>query len=236
LRSNPSTAPANICWRASCSTPAFRPIRRKRGTRPATCASFWAEGGMGLDRIARAQFLRLQFRTGTGAVQQVAPCNIANYAIRIVSQLQLGMRPDVPLQSLICSRQTGPLQVREFSVPNFLGWEERKTMKASKFSDAQKAFILKQGADGVPVADICRKAGISQATFTAARTWCARSIRPAPLSAIRGRSGSTSARNSCRRDLDPWGPTRTMWSWTSHDRASRRTMRSSRQQRSSGQR
>lgn len=38
-------------------------------------------------------------------------------------------------------------------------------MKASKFSDAQKAFTLKQGADGVPVADICRKAGISQATY-----------------------------------------------------------------------
>lgn len=34
-------------------------------------------------------------------------------------------------------------------------------MKASKFSDAQKAFILKQGR----VADICRKAGISQATY-----------------------------------------------------------------------
>ena len=38
-------------------------------------------------------------------------------------------------------------------------------MKASKFSDAQKAFILKQGEDGTPVAEICRKAGISQATF-----------------------------------------------------------------------
>jgi len=38
-------------------------------------------------------------------------------------------------------------------------------MKASKFSDAQKAFILKQGADGVPVADICRKAGIRPATY-----------------------------------------------------------------------
>ena len=37
-------------------------------------------------------------------------------------------------------------------------------MKASQFSDAQKAFILKQGADGVPVAEICRKVGISQAT------------------------------------------------------------------------
>jgi putative transposase len=38
-------------------------------------------------------------------------------------------------------------------------------MKASQFSDAQKAFILKQGADGTPVAEICRKAGISQATY-----------------------------------------------------------------------
>jgi putative transposase len=38
-------------------------------------------------------------------------------------------------------------------------------MKASQFSDAQKAFILKQGGDGVPVAEICRKAGISQETY-----------------------------------------------------------------------
>ena len=38
-------------------------------------------------------------------------------------------------------------------------------MKASQFSDAQKAFILKQGDEGVPVAEICRKAGISQATY-----------------------------------------------------------------------
>ena len=38
-------------------------------------------------------------------------------------------------------------------------------MKASRFSEAQKAFILKQGHDGLPVAEICRKAGISQATY-----------------------------------------------------------------------
>lgn len=37
--------------------------------------------------------------------------------------------------------------------------------KASKFSDAQKAFILKQGDGGMPVAEICRKAGISSATY-----------------------------------------------------------------------
>jgi putative transposase len=40
-------------------------------------------------------------------------------------------------------------------------------MKASKFSDAQKAFILKQGEGGMPVAEVCRKAGISQATYFA---------------------------------------------------------------------
>lgn len=38
-------------------------------------------------------------------------------------------------------------------------------MEASQFSDAQKAFILKQGDEGVPVAEICRQAGISQATY-----------------------------------------------------------------------
>jgi putative transposase len=38
-------------------------------------------------------------------------------------------------------------------------------MKASNFSDAQKAFIIKQGEDGTPGAEICRKAGISQATY-----------------------------------------------------------------------
>jgi putative transposase len=38
-------------------------------------------------------------------------------------------------------------------------------MKASKFTDAQKAFILKQGAEGVLVGEICRKAGISPATY-----------------------------------------------------------------------
>ena len=38
-------------------------------------------------------------------------------------------------------------------------------MRASRFTDAQKVFILKQGAEGMPVAEICRKAGISAATY-----------------------------------------------------------------------
>lgn len=38
-------------------------------------------------------------------------------------------------------------------------------MKASKFTDPQKAFVIKQGEEGTPVAEVCRKAGISQATY-----------------------------------------------------------------------
>ena len=38
-------------------------------------------------------------------------------------------------------------------------------MKSSKFSDAQKAYVLRQGEEGVPIAEVCRKAGISQATY-----------------------------------------------------------------------
>ena len=38
-------------------------------------------------------------------------------------------------------------------------------MKASKFTESQIAFVLKQGEKGTAVAEICRKAGISQATY-----------------------------------------------------------------------
>jgi putative transposase len=38
-------------------------------------------------------------------------------------------------------------------------------MKASKFSEAQIAFVLKQAEDGSAVGEVCRKAGISEATF-----------------------------------------------------------------------
>ena len=37
-------------------------------------------------------------------------------------------------------------------------------MKASKFTDAQKAFMIRHGRDGTPVEEISRTAGMSQAT------------------------------------------------------------------------
>lgn len=38
-------------------------------------------------------------------------------------------------------------------------------MKKSKFSEGQIAFILKQAEDGTAVGEVCRKAGISEATL-----------------------------------------------------------------------
>lgn len=38
-------------------------------------------------------------------------------------------------------------------------------MKKLKITEAQIAFILKQAEEGTPVAEVCRKAGISDATF-----------------------------------------------------------------------
>lgn len=38
-------------------------------------------------------------------------------------------------------------------------------MKASRFSESQISFVLKQAEDGTPIGEVCRKAGISDATF-----------------------------------------------------------------------
>lgn len=38
-------------------------------------------------------------------------------------------------------------------------------MKRSKFNEAQIAFILRQAEDGTPIGEVCRKAGIAEATL-----------------------------------------------------------------------
>jgi putative transposase len=38
-------------------------------------------------------------------------------------------------------------------------------MKKSKFTESQIAFILRQAEEGTAIAEVCRKAGISEATF-----------------------------------------------------------------------
>jgi putative transposase len=38
-------------------------------------------------------------------------------------------------------------------------------MKKSNFTESQIVFILKQAEDGTVISEVCRKAGISDATF-----------------------------------------------------------------------
>ena len=42
-------------------------------------------------------------------------------------------------------------------------------MKRSRFSEQQIAFVLRQAEEGTPIAEVCRKAGISEASFYAWR-------------------------------------------------------------------
>ena len=38
-------------------------------------------------------------------------------------------------------------------------------MKKSRFTESQIAFVLEQAEEGTAIAEVCRKAGISEATF-----------------------------------------------------------------------
>ena len=53
----------------------------------------------------------------------------------------------------------------EFAAPIFRPGKSGRPMKPARFTDTQKAFVLTQGAEGTAIAEICRKAGISQATY-----------------------------------------------------------------------
>ncbi len=71
-------------------------------------------------------------------------------------------------------------------------------MKASGFSDAQRAFIIKQGEEGTPVAEICRRAGISQATYF---NWLPGCCRTNANQSLQGRC----RRPLCRTEAAPLG-------------------------------
>lgn len=51
-------------------------------------------------------------------------------------------------------------------------------MKTSRFSDAQVMAILKQAEDGIPVAQLCREHGMSDASFYKWRASSAAWTRP----------------------------------------------------------
>lgn len=54
-------------------------------------------------------------------------------------------------------------------------------MKRSQFIAVEIAFVLKQAEDGTPVGEVCRKAGISEATYYNFRySWRKKCAGPMP--------------------------------------------------------
>ena len=95
-------------------------------------------------------------------------------------------------------------------------------MKASKFTEPQSAFVLRQAEEGTPVAGVCRKAGISDATFYNWRNKYA-GLKPSEMAAAaRGRERKTEAdrrlpchwarpccRTSSQKSIEAWPQSRT---------------------------
>ena len=74
--------------------------------------------------------------------------------------LKLSVRCAAPVT---CFPELGPVQAGKFQFRIGLGTEIED--EASKFSEAQIAFVLRQAEEGTAIGEVCRKAGISEATF-----------------------------------------------------------------------
>ena len=66
---------------------------------------------------------------------------------------------------MLCPLRTGPLEAGVFRYVFLAGRGADSHEGIEVHGGARQAFILKQGEEGTPVAEICRKAGISQATY-----------------------------------------------------------------------
>ena len=82
-------------------------------------------------------------------------------------------------------------------------------MKRSKFSEAQIAFILRQGDEGTALGEVCRKAGISEATYYNWRKKYGRidAVRDEAAASARGRErqAEEDCRGSVARQRDAAG-------------------------------
>lgn len=57
-----------------------------------------------------------------------------------------------------------PIEIREIR-HDFTIWNRSHAVKRSKYTEEQIAFALKQAELGTAVPEVCRKMGVSEATF-----------------------------------------------------------------------
>jgi hypothetical protein len=61
--------------------------------------------------------------------------------------------------------KTGPFDAGVFGKHSLAGRGAKNNEGIDFHGSARQAFVLKQGEEGTPVAEVCRKAGISPATY-----------------------------------------------------------------------
>lgn len=66
---------------------------------------------------------------------------------------------------MLCPLRTGPFEAGVFGYASLAGRGAEDDEGIEVFGRARQAFVLRQGEEGTPVAEVCRKAGISQATY-----------------------------------------------------------------------
>ena len=68
-------------------------------------------------------------------------------------------------RAVLCFLRTGPFEAGVFRYTFLVGKRAETHESIEIHGRTRQAFILRQGEDGMPVAEICRKAGMSQATY-----------------------------------------------------------------------
>ena len=85
-------------------------------------------------------------------------CSLAHIEILFVSTTGNRTLPNLRL-----TQETGPVQVGSFGM--IMNRKRDHAVKRSKFTEEQIAFALKQPDVGAPAEEVCRKMGMSDATF-----------------------------------------------------------------------
>jgi putative transposase len=70
---------------------------------------------------------------------------------------------------LTCCPEAGPFGAGEFQLTIAGRFDGAGDEAKQVFRGARLAFVLKQAEDGTPIAEVCRKTGVSEATFYAWR-------------------------------------------------------------------
>src|SRR5262245_5941038 len=98
------------------------------------------------------------------------PCETRTSTCRNLATISSGLYRFLAITVLLddllpCFRDRSLLENSSLAACAIRAVGRGRTMKRSRFTEAQIAYILRQGEEGTAVGEVCRKAGISEATY-----------------------------------------------------------------------